>query len=200
MLDVNQLKAKLRALDPEEFVDRLVLARKSAHFSDERLERVRSALSEMFGVHVDLTQLHVVGSAKLGFGLLEKKLQNGHVLPAFRAFGPDSDVDIAVTCPPLFEVIWHELSRHANSQPRLPWRSGDLGSYLVHGWLRPDQFPKWVRLQRCDDWWKTIDALSADSRNGRRRIRGGLYHSTQHLRQYQLRGVRSCRTQLETTP
>jgi len=142
--------------------------------------------------------MYVVGSAKLNFGLFEKKTRSGEILPAFRPFRPESDIDIAVASPPLFEAIWNELSAYANAKPWMPWNSGKLGDYLVYGWLRPDHFPKGSRLRRCDDWWDTFHALSADSRLGRRTVRGALYYSLDHLKRYQLRGLNQCRLNLES--
>jgi hypothetical protein len=197
-MDVDQLKAALLASAPEDFVDNFVLAGAPLRFSDEKIELVRAALFRKLGVAVEKAQIVVVGSAKLGFGLHAKRLDCGGLLPAFRPFGPDSDIDIAVTCPPLFEAIWQELSNYASSQQRIPWKSGLLGSYLVHGWLRPDHFPKNARLQLCDEWWDTMRALSADTRMDRRKIAGAPFHSLCQLRMYQIRGVRDCQTKLRT--
>jgi hypothetical protein len=197
-MTVDDLKALLLGANLEEFVDSVVLAEKSPHFSAEQVGHVAAALSTKFATEVVPAHIHIVGSAKLGFGLFQKKTRDGEVLPALRPFRPDSDIDIAVVCPIVFELIWQELSSHANSNPWMPWDSGKLGDYLIHGWLRPDHFPKHVRLRRCDDWWDVFYALSADSRLGRRTIRGALYYSLEQLRRYQLRGLNQCRLKLES--
>lgn len=196
-MTVDDLRALLLGADLEEFVDSVVLADESPHFSVEQVGHVAAALSTKFATGVSPANIHVVGSAKLGFGLFKKRTREGVVLPAFRSFRPDSDIDIAVVCPTLFELIWQELSTHANSKPWMPWDSDKLGDYLIYGWLRPDHFPKHVRLRRCDDWWDVFSALSADSRLGRRTIRGALYYSREQLRKYQLRGLNQCRLKLE---
>ncbi len=195
-MTVDELKTLILTTDLVDFVDSVVLAEESEYFAAEKISYVAVALSAKFNATVLPAQIRVVGSAKLGFGLFQKKTREGDVLPAFRPFRPDSDIDIAVVCPTLFELIWQELSAHANGKPWFPWDSGKLGDYLIHGWLRPDYFPKHVRLRRCDDWWDVCNSLSADSRLGRRSIRGALFYSHEQLRNYQLRGLNQCKLEL----
>ena len=159
-MTADEFKANLLTADLEDFVDNMVLGSPSTHFPSDQVAHVCQALSERFSVALDIDQMCVVGSAKLNFGLFEKRTRSGEILPAFRPFRPDSDIDIAVASPALFEAIWNELSAYANAKPWMPWDSGKLGDYLIYGWLRPDHFPKGSRLRRCDDWWDTFRALS----------------------------------------
>jgi hypothetical protein len=197
-MTVDDLKTQIRSADLEEFVDSVVLTTESPHFSSDQIRHVSTSLAAKFSIEIDSVQIRVVGSAKLGYGLFKKRTKTGEVLPAFRPFRPESDIDLARISPHLYEIIWDELSTHANNFPWMPWDSGKLGDYMVYGWLRPDHFPKNIRLRRCDDWWDVFRALSSDSRLGRRSIRGALYHSLDHLRRYQLRGLNQCRAELET--
>lgn len=196
-MTADELKEQLLMSDIENFVDNVILGAPSPHFSIEQIEYVCRTLSAKFGAELEPEFVFVVGSAKLGYGLFEKTTRMGETLPAFRPFRPDSDIDIAIACPALFEAIWNELSVYANAQPWMPWNSRKLGDYMIYGWLRPDHFPKGARLRRCDDWWDAFSSLSADSRLGRRTIRGALYHSKDHLRRYQIRGLNQCRLTLE---
>lgn len=196
-MTTDELKSQLLESDLEDFFENWILDTVSPHFPQQKIEIVRQKLAHKFGIAIEINHFHVVGSAKLGYGLFEKKTKQGEILPAFRPFGPDSDIDIAITCPDLFDAIWNELSAYANDKPWLPWDSGKLGDYLIYGWLRPDHFPKSARLRKCDDWWDTFRSLSADSRLGRRTIRGALYHSRDHLKRYQVRGLHQCRQTLE---
>jgi hypothetical protein len=195
---VDEFKVLLLASDVETLVDTLVLEGESAHFPRDRVSYVSSALSAKFAVPDASIDIRVVGSAKVGFALMEKRTKAGEVLPRLRPFRPDSDIDLAILSPAVFELIWDELSAHANNASWMPWDSGRLGDYFVHGWLRPDHFPKNVRLRKCDDWWDSFRSLSADSRLGRRAIRGALFHSVQHLRRYQLRSLHECRSAVES--
>jgi len=196
-MTLDELKSRIRTNDLEAFVDEVVLSAGSPHFADHQIRRVLKILAAKFSVEKESISIRVVGSAKLGFGLLEKKLKTGEFLPAFRSFRPESDIDLAVISSRLYQLIWDELSTHANNSSKMPWDSGKLGDYMVHGWLRPDHFPKNVRLRRCDDWSDIFRSLSADRELGRRPIRGALYHSHEHLRMYQLRGLSQCRAELE---
>lgn len=197
-MTVDDLKTQLCSADIEAFVDAVVLAKDSPNFSPDQICHVSTTLAGKFSIAIDSIDIRVIGSAKLGYGLFKKRTKTGEILPAFRPFRPESDIDLAIISPHLYEAIWDELSIHANNLPWMPWDSGKLGDYMVYGWLRPDHFPKNVRLRRCDDWWDVFRALSADSRLGRRSIRGALYHSLDHLRRYQIHGLIQCRAELET--
>lgn len=197
-MNIDSLKLILCAGDLDDFVDKSVLGVESPHFSAEKTNHVAKELASKFSVDINAINIHVVGSAKLGFGLFEKRTKSGETLPPFRPFGPESDIDLAIVSPPLYEAIWNELSIYANQCPWMPWDSGRLGDYMIYGWLRPDHFPKFARLRRCDDWWDLFRALSSNSRLGRRSIRGALYYSEEHLRRYQVRSLNQCRNKLET--
>lgn len=197
-MTVDDVKAALLSSDIEEFVDTYVLGGESSNFDVERVRHVAAKLAERYRVTKASVDIRVVGSAKIGFGLREKTTKSGDVLPRFRPFRPESDIDLAIVSSSLFERLWDELSAHANAQPGMPWDSKKLGDYMVCGWLRPDHFPRGVRLRRCDDWWDLFRELSSDSRFGRRAIRGALYYSLEHLRRYQIRGLAECRSFLET--
>ncbi len=196
-MKVEELKDLLLNSDVAEFVDSAVLAAEAPHFSNEDVAYVARALSAKFGVEVRPTQIFVVGSAKLGYRLLKGKDSNKNPLQPFRPFRPESDIDIAVVSPAVFELIWETLSGYANRNALMPWDSGKLGDYMVYGWLRPDHFPKNVRLPRCDDWWDVFRSLSAETKFGRRAIRGALYHSLEQLRKYQIRSLTQCKSNLE---
>jgi len=164
----------------------------AAHVRPEDVDYLRARLASTFGIAPGQVNVWIVGSAKLGFSIVEKRLSDGTVLPRYRKFSADSDIDVAVVSPMIFDLIWRELSAYAHRVPRLPWNSGQLGDYLICGWLRPDHFPIRARLRRCDDWWDLLRRLSADGRYGRRKVRGGLFHSIEHMKQYLGRALDEC--------
>jgi hypothetical protein len=184
--------------DLDEFVENAILGAESRHFDDKNVDLVRKKLSEKLNVTIRKEEVYVVGSAKLGYGLFEKKTRDGNVLPAFRAFGPDSDIDIAITSLSIFREMWNELSVYSNNQAVFPWNSGRLGDYLIFGWLRMDLYPRNVRLPKRDAVWDTFASLSSDYRLGRKAIRGAFYYSRDQLKLYQLRGLHQCRRKLES--
>lgn len=191
MTDI-EFKKLLRSNDLDLLVDHILSRGEAPHFPEPKREHVRKRLASKFGVPSADVDVIVVGSAKIGFSLFDKEF-NERLLPAFRPFDADSDIDLAVVSQPIFDLIWSDLVRHAYEQPSFPWQSRKLGEYLVHGWLRPDHFPKRRDLTRCDDWYNTFSSLTRDPNLGRRKIRGGLYYNVDCIRRYQLHGLNMCR-------
>jgi hypothetical protein len=192
MITIEEFKSRIRANEMDHLLDGVLLAESAAHVTDSNIAHVATSLSAKYGVPPGDIFLRVVGSAKLGFAINEKKLPGGGVLPRYRSFSPNSDIDIIVISPMVFDLVWSDLCSFAHRSKRLPWDSGQLGDYMVCGWLRPDRFPNYARLRRCDDWWDVFRALSADARYGRRKVRGGLFHSLEDARKYQNRALADC--------
>lgn len=196
-MTVDEFKAELTSRSADEIVEDYVLGGAAIHVREADRLYVAKRLAEKYGVAVDDTGVWIVGSAKLGFSISQKRLRNGRWLRRFRPFRPSSDIDVAVVSPPIYRLISADLSRHAYSVAgRLPWDSGQLGHYLVHGWVRPDHFPK-VRLRHCDAWWDIFNEFSRDPRFRRRKVRGALFHSFEDLVLYHSRSVRDCQQAME---
>lgn len=196
--DVEKFKQMLLKKSDSEIAEEIVLSAEAKHVSQEDIEYIRKRLSEVFRTQISDISVYIVGSAKLGFSISEKRKPGGEYLPRFRPFGPESDIDVAVVSPPIFDAIWTSTSRYAYTvTPRLPWRPGDLGNYLIHGWFRPDKFPAGTRIRPRDLWWDLFRSLSSDPRFRRHQVRGALYYSTEALLMYQERSVAECRKGLE---
>jgi hypothetical protein len=161
------------------------------HIADSEITYLQKTLGASFQTETAV-DVWIVGSAKLGFSITEKGGPDGSRLPRYRPFGPQSDIDVAVISQGIFNLIWNDLSAHAHQTPRLPWDSKALGDYLVCGWLRPDHFPKRVRLRSCDLWWDLFRSFSANRKFGARKVRGGLFADVDHLRRYLSRAVTEC--------
>jgi hypothetical protein len=192
MMSVEEFRTKVRANELEALLDEVLLADEALHVSIPDIRKINSALRAMYTVPADKIYVRVVGSAKLGFSIVEKTLKDGQVLPRYRSFSAASDIDILVICPEIFDFVWNDLSSHAHKSARLPWNSGPLGDYLVCGWLRPDHFPRGVGLRRCDDWSEVFRKLSKDRTFRHRKVSGGLFHSVQHARRYLMRALKDC--------
>jgi hypothetical protein len=188
-MTIDEFRKALREVEPFEVVDRYLLEGCPIHVPPEGNCLIRTELGERYGIRADNINCFIVGSAKLGFSLVEKKLRDGTTLPRYRKFSEQSDIDVAIVSSSVFEQIWFEISGYAHQSKPWPWKSGKLGDYLVSGWFRPDHFP--VGQPRCNDWWDCFNRLSANA-VFRRKVRGGLFYSVEHLRQYQLRSVRDC--------
>jgi hypothetical protein len=191
-MTVEDFRELLRTRDFEAVLDEVLLSDDAIHVEPAHMQYIKIRLSERFAVDVASIRLIVVGSAKLGFSIVEKKKKDQPTLPRYRPFSADSDVDLAVICQPIFKHIWDELSEHSFGVPYYPRQSNKLGDYLVCGWLRPDHFPKNVRLRSCDDWWKLFSELSSQQFLGRNKIRAALFYSIEQLSLYQSKSLRDC--------
>lgn len=191
-MTIDDFKRLILNEDFEEILTKILLSNDAKHVGQSSSNYIQSKLAEKYNIQPIDIQLIIVGSAKIGFALAEKRMKDGTTLPRYRPFRPDSDIDIAIISPAIFEAIWNELGRFASSQLYLPWDSKKLGDYLVCGWLRPDYFPKGKRLRKCDDWYDTFRFLSSQQRLGRRQIRGGLFYNIEHLKTYQGKALSAC--------
>lgn len=196
-MELAELQNLIRHTSADDFVQSKILTKDCPYFKEEQLEHVRKNISDATGVEIKQDEIYVVGSAKLGFGLHEKTKRDGTILPAFRAFDAESDIDIAFASSELFDIVWHEVSNFAFSQTRFPTRINKLGDYLVYGWLRPDHFPRDTRLLNFDRWNDKIRALGRDNTLGRRKISGALYRNVEFITKYQARGINTCKKLLE---
>lgn len=157
----------------------------------EALRYLEGRVRTTFGLsHEQPLSTFVVGSAKLGFAMLEKPPQNGSgYKPAYREYEAGiSDIDVAVVSPVLYGRIWQDLARYGCNQTRFPWRPKDLGDYMLHGWIRPDKFPV-AAPKRCNDWKDLFHEARRSKHFMYKNLRCGIYHSKYFLKIYQMRGV-----------
>ena len=191
MITIEEFKTRCITQSVEEIVDEIILANGALHVSENNVSHMQGSLARAYGISSDDIALRIVGSAKLGFSITEKKKTGVHY-PRYRLFSPESDIDTAVVSPRLYRIIWEELSIYSHSQVWFPWKSGRLGDYMLCGWLRPDYFPKGIRLRSCDLWWDQFRRFSGDLRFERRSVRGGLFNSMEDLERYSQRSVKEC--------
>jgi hypothetical protein len=200
-LFVNSDALKLAVLNssPAEFFENYVLGQSTPHFGTDKLDFVSEAINEQYGISPRKDELIIVGSSKLGFAL-HKKISGGQIVaPAFREFGPESDIDLSICCTKLFDLLWHELSAYMCKQSIMPFRHQKLGDYLTYGWLRQDQIPAAPapHLIKCDNLRLVRGKVRKDRRRGHPKIDFGLFHDLEHLQLYQTRSIGACRKNLE---
>lgn len=195
-MDLATLKANITSREADDFVRDFILEGPCVHVDQNAIEYIRASLSDAVGITIEPQEVVIVGSAKLGFGLFEKKRKNEEPLPRFRPFGPASDIDVAICSAKLFDSVWKELCDFALAKPWLPHIMRNTGNYLVYGWLRPDQVPYEARLRTLDCFQDRIRKLSNSSTLGRRKITGAIYRDVSFLSRYQIRGVAQCRKEL----
>jgi hypothetical protein len=199
MMNIGQLKSEILAHEPREFVEKHIIGGATTHVTDEQLDIIQNSISRATGIEVQRCEIIIVGSAKLGYGLFEKKRKNQSTLPAFRPFHGNSDIDIAFVSTTLFDVVWNELAAYAHGKPWMPHRMDKLGDYLVYGWIRPDHIPREARIRTYDIWQDTIRHLTASKHFNRRKLSGALYRDLEFLVKYQARGIAHCKAILESS-
>jgi hypothetical protein len=198
-INPDTLKQAVLDFSPKEFFDNYILGKNTPHFDGVRLDFVSEAFNEEYGISPKREDLIVVGSSKLGFAL-HKKMRSGEVVaPAFRAFGPESDIDLSICCSNLFDLLWYEISACACDQAVIPYRHRSLGDYLTYGWLRQDQLPiaPASKLIKCDNLRLVRGKIRKDRKRGHPKIDFGIFHSVDHLKLYQMRSIGACRKSLE---
>ena len=187
----DDFRELLRSKTAEEIVERHIISDDPGLFTNRDalglLEAQARATFRLQEEH-SLSTI-VVGSAKLGFAILEKSPRNGvEGKPAYRKYTPGiSDIDVAVVSPVLYTRIWQDLARFGARRTSFPWTT-ELAPYMLNGWIRPDKFPS-EAPQRCIDWKTMVQKVSRMEPFRYKRLRCGLYHSKFFLQIYQQRGV-----------
>ena len=189
-MDIDDFKDALRTRPATEVVGEIILGPGAKFVSQEAIDHATQRLRSEFRLAQQYQlEVVVVGSAKLGFSIAEKKVQGKPSLPRYREFDPvSSDIDLAIVSQKLFYDIWRDLSAYSYRQTPFPWES-PLSKYLVLGWLRPDKFPTVGRPLGCQQWWELFNELSTSSIFKRKKVRGGLYFHRNFLNQYQQKAV-----------
>lgn len=190
---LDQFKLLLATKSLREIVEEIVLKGEARHVTAKQIDLINQSICAKFGLVENDISIHVVGSAKLGYSLVEKKSSEGGFKPRYRTYRPgQSDVDIAVVSGKLYQMLWNELAMHSYSSRPFPWESKRLGDYMVIGWLRPDHFPKIPSPSKLASWSEIFRDLSTDRQLDYKKYSGGLYFSRQHLLRYQERAVNEC--------
>ena len=95
----------------------------------------------------------MVGSAKLGFSISP--------LQRWQPFHGESDIDVAIISPDIFDRFWKELYdfniKLTDRTPKEDKQYYIFLDYFFKGWLRPDFFPfSYVGRKEWFDFFKSI--------------------------------------------
>jgi len=194
---ITQFRARLLLDDPDDIVSDYILSNGAAHVPTTDIDYIKQRIRTRFGIDPADINVWIVGSAKLGFSLVEK-MKNGRVVKdRYRLFSVDSDIDTAVVSRILYEKFWYEIVVYGHSQPFSPYIFGKLSDYMLFGWIRTDYL---LAGRRSRAWWDLLGTLSADRRFNRHPVRAGLFYSKTHLHKYLKRSVDECIKIEETNP
>lgn len=178
-MDVEQLIDNDRAFIGETsittFLRERILGGECRMLEAAQQANVRQSVADHFSIHVN--HVIIVGSAKLGYSVSPEK--------SLKAFDDQSDVDVAIVNPKLFEKYW--LDMYQAKRAMVEWPTvGDARKYLFQGWIRPDKLPL---LEIRNTWFDFFAGLQSTDQCSPYPVRGGLYFNHEFLEYYQLNGV-----------
>ena len=154
----------------------------------------RQKVADHFGI--DFYEVFVVGSAKLGFSYIKKKL-----------FSYESDVDLVLVNEELFEEYYKiirdfqyrldEASESMDVEEKVSYEK--FLRYLVKGWMRPDLLPISSQMKEFKRNW--FDFFSSISNNksevGNYKVTAGLYKTYDYLEKYHSNAIEKHYKQLK---
>jgi hypothetical protein len=195
---LEQFKADLQALPSAEIFRRYIAVDACRGLVDVDERELRAKIAHRFEVQLD--EVLIVGSAKLGFTLRAKKIKGDEpsVRPAFSPFSYNSDVDIAIVSSDLFDNFWKRCFefwqssgyRYAGDY----WPQGrNFRDYIFRGWMRPDHLPSEGSFTYRREWFNFFRKLTSEGAAGDYKISAGVYRETYFLEAYQRAAIEQCR-------
>ncbi|SFH79927.1 hypothetical protein [Enterobacter sp. NFIX59] len=147
----------------------------------------RKKIGDFF--EIPFYEIYITGSAKLGFSPFKKK-----------KFDYDSDIDVALVSPLLFEKIMLNISifqmnfrknRGSVHETEIKQYHKFL-EYVALGWIRPDKLPISFQMKQFkDEWFDFFRSISnGKSEVGNYQVTAGVFKSYHHLEQYTLSGIK----------
>jgi len=188
MITVDNFKTKLR----DETVSDLVIVQGFiTHGSpfvfggdDEKYFKLKQTVSQNFDLNPQ--DVIMIGSAKLGFSISPLK--------RWQPFRDESDIDIVIISPDIFDKLWKELYDF-NIKLRARTEEEDARyykflDYFFKGWLRPDLFPfSYTGRKEWFDFFKSISY----GEFGYYKITGAIFRSHYFYESYHIGNIREIR-------
>ena len=132
-------------------------------------------------------EIYITGSGKLGFSPHKRT-----------KFDYNSDIDVALISPSLFDKIMLEISNFQMNirNNRAVVRDRELAmyheflEYSALGWIRPDKLPISFQMKTLkDDWFNFFDSISYDKSGvGNYKVAAGVFKSYEHFERYTVSG------------
>ena len=176
-----EFQKDLTDLSPIEMVRKYITSGECFIFSNDQYFDLRSKVACCFGLHPN--EVLVVGSAKLGFSIAPDKMYN--------TFSTESDIDVALVSPKLFDEIWKSGYDYKYSGENWP-KQNQFIKYLFRGWIRFDMLPESPLIPLSEKWATLFEKMTSSGMFGSYRIAGGLYKSYFFLENYQKICIEYC--------
>lgn len=185
-MEIADFQEQLRNYDCDEVVQACIFTGQTYALSDIKYTQLRRLISEKF--EVDPLHVYMVGSGKLGFSIKPSR--------RYGDFNDQSDIDLAIISPMLFEKVWKAAYLYSKTGAYWPAKR-DFFAYLSEGWIRPDKFPSTAMDPFFQTWWDFFRELSRQRNFGDYPIRAGIYQSRFFLEEYQKICIRQCKEELK---
>lgn len=183
-MDSEIIEAINARMPSSEFVDCFVVGAVPVCFGGDRPGYLNWRREVSSALEIDPANLHVIGSACLGFSLAPLKL--------LRPYSSDSDIDVAVVSSWHFELAWRDLQRKTRSSFRFPPKI----SYSIKRYGPSDVFKGCIATDQilpvlpfAETWLRAREIASAHHIIEDRTVKFRLYRDLDSLRSYQQRSV-----------
>jgi hypothetical protein len=153
---------------------------------DEEFYEFRKRIGLKF--NIPFYEIYITGSAKLGFSPKKEKV-----------FDYDSDVDVAIVSPSLYEEIMMNISDYQmqvrKNRKTITIKEMEMYhsflEYVALGWIRPDKLPISFQMNSIkDDWFGFFSSISnGKSEVGNYKVAAGIFKSYTHLERYTYSGI-----------
>lgn len=187
---VEKFKANLESYEHEEVIVQKYILHGTPYIfknDEDKYFDLKREIATHFSEHY--SNIHMVGSAKLGFSIAPKKL--------WKPFTIESDIDIVIVSTKLFENLWgglHEFNIGLTSRTKAEDDTYKrFLDYFFKGWLRPDLFP--FKYPVKTQWFEYFKSISYN-KYGPQKITGALYHSFNFFEKYHVQNVASLKLQV----
>lgn len=198
---IECFKSDLRELTTERVLRKHIIFGECYWLDHELYYELKQDIASKFSIHP--SEVVLVGSGKLGFSISEKAVRDSKTReiigtkPRYREFGEESDLDIAILSPKLFDQIWLNLYEYNKAKPLWP-REKEFKKYMFEGWLRPDKLPPSTpAFEIPQEWFEFFTGLTNSGKYGDYAIRAGLYKDWNFLEGYQSKAITDCLNELE---
>ena len=177
-MNIEDLKKQLETKSVSDLVNEVILCDSSHYFKKKNtlLLQLKRDISHHFDIH--LKKFEIVGSAKIGVSLSEKRFG--------QPFSKTSDIDIAIVSSSLFDQAWHELLlmefKYYKLREEERGKLKDTYETIYRGYISPDRLP--MSLEFTKKWWYIFEKLSNNTEYEYRKIRGRLFKNWWFVEKY----------------
>lgn len=190
---VERFKAILKGREHEKVIVQKYIVHGTPYiFKDDEdkyfdLKReIAAHFSEEYNIPEHYNNIHMIGSAKLGFSIAPKKL--------WQPFTIESDIDIVIVSSKLFEKLWEDIHQfNISLTSRTEREDRDYKNFLKYffkGWIRPDLFP--FKYSVKTKWFQFFKSISY-TKYGPQKIAGALFYSFNFFEKYHIENIAKLR-------